>query len=190
MVLFLKAAGLDMSHAAYKGGAPALTDVVAGQVPTYFANLSEALPHADNPDVRILAVSSPKRTAQLPKIPTVAESGYPGFETLTWNGLLAPARTPRPIIDKIAAQIARELAAMLFELRFQPVEEGQGIGGGAGKSGDHRPIAESPHLPGIRFDDGLAQGDLPVAGDHDRAAAADRQDGGGVNLGPHLLVVA
>lgn len=107
MVLFLKAAGLEMSHVAYKGGAPALTDVVAGQVPAYFANLSEALPHAESDAVRILAVSSPQRAPQLPKVPTVADSGYPGFETLTWNGLLAPARTPRPIIDQIAAEIAK-----------------------------------------------------------------------------------
>lgn len=109
MVLFLKAAGLEMQHAAYKGGAPALTDVVAGQVPVYFANLSEALPHVDNPAVKLLAVSSKERAAQLPDVPTVAASGYPGFETITWNGLLGPAQLPKDIINKIATQIQKDI---------------------------------------------------------------------------------
>jgi len=109
MVLFLKAAGLEMQHAAYKGGAPALTDVVAGQVPTYFANLSEALPHSQSDTVKLLAVSSKKRVAQLPNVPTVAESGYPNFETITWNGLLGPARLPKEIVDKISAQVQKDI---------------------------------------------------------------------------------
>ncbi len=109
MVLFLKAAGLEMQHAAYKGGAPALTDVVAGQVPTYFANLSEALPHVDDPAVKLLAVSSKTRAAQLPDVPTVAESGYPGFETITWNGLLGPAQLPKDIVTKISTQIQKDI---------------------------------------------------------------------------------
>ncbi|HEX9463256.1 MAG TPA: tripartite tricarboxylate transporter substrate binding protein [Alphaproteobacteria bacterium] len=118
MVLFLKAAGLEMQHANYKGGAPALTDVVAGQVPTYFANLSEALPHADNPTVKLLAVSSKARAAQLPNVPTVSESGYPGFETITWNGLLGPARLPKDIIDKIATQIQKDITDPKLVERF------------------------------------------------------------------------
>jgi len=109
MVLFLKAAGLEMQHAAYKGGAPALTDVVAGQVPTYFANLSEALPHAQSDTVKLLAVSSKKRVSQLPDVPTVAESGYANFETITWNGLLGPAHLPKEITDKISAQIQKDI---------------------------------------------------------------------------------
>ncbi len=109
MVLFLKAAGLQMQHAAYKGGAPALTDVVAGQVPTYFANLSEALPHAQSDTVKLLAVSSKKRVAQLPDVPTVDESGYRGFETITWNGLLGPAHLPKEIADKISVQIQKDI---------------------------------------------------------------------------------
>lgn len=107
MVLFLKNAGLEMQHAPYKGGAPAITDVIAAQVPVYFANLSEALPHTKTDSVKLLAVSSLQRVPQLPDVPTVAEAGYKGFETLTWNGLLAPAKTPKPIIDKLAGEIQR-----------------------------------------------------------------------------------
>ncbi len=109
MILFLKRAGLEMTHVAYKGGAPAITDVVAGQVPVYFANISEAVPHAKDPAVRLLAVSSAKRTAAEPDLPTVAESGYPGFETVTWNGLLGPAHLPQPIVDKLSAEVARQV---------------------------------------------------------------------------------
>jgi tripartite-type tricarboxylate transporter receptor subunit TctC len=118
MVLFLKAAGLDMQHAAYKGGAPAMTDVVAGQVPVYFANLSEALPHAQNDAVKLLAVSSTKRTSQLPAVPTVAESGFAGFETITWNGLLGPAHLPVDIVDKIANQIKKDITDPKLIERF------------------------------------------------------------------------
>jgi tripartite-type tricarboxylate transporter receptor subunit TctC len=103
MVLFLKRAGLEMVHVPYKGGAPAITDVLGNQVPVYFANLSEALPHAGGA-LRALAVSASKRVARLPEVPTVAESGYPGFRSETWNGLFAPAKTPQPVIDLLAAQ--------------------------------------------------------------------------------------
>ncbi len=106
MVLLLKRAGLDMIHVPYKGGGPAIADLIAGHVPMYFANLSEALPQAKAGMVRVMAVSSETRTAQLPDAPTVAESGYPGFSTLTWNGLMAPAKTPKEIIDRLAAAVA------------------------------------------------------------------------------------
>jgi tripartite-type tricarboxylate transporter receptor subunit TctC len=94
--LFLQRAGLQMVHVPYRGGALALNDVLAGQVPLYFGNLAEVLPHAGQ--IKILAVSGTRRAPQLPDVPTVAESGYPGFRTATWNGLAAPAGTPRDII--------------------------------------------------------------------------------------------
>jgi tripartite-type tricarboxylate transporter receptor subunit TctC len=102
MALFLKRAGLDMTHVVYKGNAPALADVVAGHIPAMFSNFSDALPQAKAGNVRMLVLSSEKRAPLAPEVPTVAESGYPGFNVLTWNGLMAPAGTPRPIIDKIA----------------------------------------------------------------------------------------
>lgn len=109
MVLFLKRAGLDMVHVPYKGGAPAIVDVLGNQVPVYFGNLSEALPHAGR-DLVALAVSGTKRSKKLPDVPTIAESGYPGFRSETWNGLIAPAGTPQAVID-IAAKAAKQAVA-------------------------------------------------------------------------------
>jgi tripartite-type tricarboxylate transporter receptor subunit TctC len=114
MALFLKRAGLDMTNVAYRGNAPALADVVAGQVPTMFSNLSDALAHVDGPVIRLLAVSGKQRAAQIPDVPTIAESGYPGYDMITWNGLMAPAGTPKPIIDRIA----KEVAAAVKETKF------------------------------------------------------------------------
>ena len=107
MALFLKRAGLEMIHVVYKGNAPALLDVVAGHIPTMFSNLSDALPHANNGSVRMLAVSSEKRSALAPQVPTVAESGYPKFNVLTWNGFMAPAGTPPDIIARVATEIEK-----------------------------------------------------------------------------------
>ena len=107
MALFLKRAGLEMTNVSYRGNAPALTDVIAGHLPTMFSNLSDALPHVQSGAIRILAVSSEARVPQLPNVPTVAELGYPGYKAVTWNGLMAPAGTPKPIVDKIAGEIAK-----------------------------------------------------------------------------------
>ena len=106
MALFLKRAGLEMTNVSYRGNAPALTDVVAGHVPTMFSNVSDALPHVKSGAIRALAVSSAEPVPQLPGVPTVAAS-FPGYAAITWNGLMAPAGTPRPIIDKMAVEIAR-----------------------------------------------------------------------------------
>jgi tripartite-type tricarboxylate transporter receptor subunit TctC len=105
MALFLQRAGIEMTNVSYRGNAPALTDVVANHVPTMFSNVSDALPQIEAGAIRALAVSSEQRVPQLPNVPTVAES-FPGYSALTWNGLMAPAGTPKPIIDKMAAVIA------------------------------------------------------------------------------------
>jgi tripartite-type tricarboxylate transporter receptor subunit TctC len=106
MALFLNRAALEMIHVPYKGNAPALADVVAGHIPAMFSNLSDALPQATAGNVRMLAVSAKMRSPLAPQVPTVAESGYPKFNVLTWNGLMAPAGTPQEIIDRIAKEIA------------------------------------------------------------------------------------
>src|SRR5688572_23170907 len=106
MALFLARAGLKMEAVLYKGGGPAMADVVAGHVPCYFGNLNEIIPHAGGGRIKVLAVSGDKRARQLPETPTVAEQGYPGFRTQTWNGYVAPAKTPREVIDRISREIA------------------------------------------------------------------------------------
>jgi tripartite-type tricarboxylate transporter receptor subunit TctC len=118
MALFLKRAGLDMTNVSYRGNAPALTDVIAGHLPTMFSNLSDALPHAATGAIRILAVSSGKRVAQLPNVPTVAEAGFAGYNVVTWNGLMAPIATPKAVVDKIAGEIAKATKDAKFRERL------------------------------------------------------------------------
>lgn len=129
MALFLKRAGLEMTHVPYRGGGPAIADVVAGHVPIYFANLSEALPHGASGKLRLLAVSSEKRAAQIPDVPTVSESGFAGFRTITWNGLLAPAATPKDVIARLAREIelaikAPSVARQLASYGVDPLGDG------------------------------------------------------------------
>ena len=119
MALFLKRAGLEMTNVSYRGNAPALTDVIAGHLPTMFSNLSDTLPHAQSGAIRMLAVSSEARLPQIPDVPTVAELGYPGYKAVTWNGLMAPAATPKPIIDRVAAEIARACGDPAFVERLK-----------------------------------------------------------------------
>ena len=119
MALFLNRAGLDMTHVPYKGNAPALSDVVAGHIPAMFSNLSDALPQAAAGNVRLIALSSEQRAPLAREVPTLAESGFPGFSVLTWNGLMAPAETPKPIIDRIAAEIAAAVKDPAFAARLR-----------------------------------------------------------------------
>jgi tripartite-type tricarboxylate transporter receptor subunit TctC len=114
MALFLKRAGIDMVHVPYKGGAPAMSDVVAGHVPAIFSNLSDALPQAAAGNISLIGVSSEKRAPQIPDVPTVAEQGYPNFRTLTWNGLMAPAGTPPQIVGQLAGEVERAAKTPAF----------------------------------------------------------------------------
>jgi tripartite-type tricarboxylate transporter receptor subunit TctC len=119
MALFAKRAGLDMTNVSYRGNAPAMNDVIAGHLKTMFSNVSDALPHAASGSIRLLAVSTAKREAQAPNVPTVAESGFPGFNVVTWNGLVAPANTPRDIVDKVAGEIGRAVKDPQFATRLK-----------------------------------------------------------------------
>jgi tripartite-type tricarboxylate transporter receptor subunit TctC len=101
--LFLARAGLDAVHIPYRGGGPAMTALIGGQVEMYFGNASEIVPALGNGAIRILGVATDTRMRQLPQIPTVSEI-YPDFALSSWNGLLVPAKTPREIVDKLAAQ--------------------------------------------------------------------------------------
>jgi tripartite-type tricarboxylate transporter receptor subunit TctC len=109
MVLFLNRAGLKGTNVSYKNTVSALTDVVAGHLPAMFAVFGDTLPQAESGAIRLLAVSSQKRAARAPDVPTIAESGFPGFETMSWWGLMAPANTPKPIVERIAAEIGRAI---------------------------------------------------------------------------------
>jgi tripartite-type tricarboxylate transporter receptor subunit TctC len=107
MVLFLDRAGLKGTNVSYKGTEPALLDVVAGHLPAMFPLFGDALSQAQTGAIRLIAVSSEQRSPKAPDVPTIAESGFPGFEATSWWGLMAPAGTPQPIVDRIAAEVAR-----------------------------------------------------------------------------------
>jgi tripartite-type tricarboxylate transporter receptor subunit TctC len=108
--LFKVMAGVQMTHVPYKGSAPALQDLIGGQVQLMFDNLPPSLPQIKAGKLRALAVTSLTRAPALPDVPTVAEAGLPGFEASSWFGLLAPAGTPQPIIIKLNAAVAAWLA--------------------------------------------------------------------------------
>jgi tripartite-type tricarboxylate transporter receptor subunit TctC len=115
MALLLERAGIRMQNVPYRGGAPAMQALLTGEVAAYFGNPSDMIPHANGGRVRVLAVAGPKRLPSLPDVPTVAESGYPGFRAETWNGIAAPAGTPPAVV----ARIARELGAACADAAFR-----------------------------------------------------------------------
>ena len=108
--LFKMEARLPMLHVPYRGSAPAITDLVGGQVQSMFDNAPSALPHVKAGKLRALAVTSPQRLPQLPDVPTLAESGFPGFDVHSWFGLAAPAGTPRAVLERLSAELAKALA--------------------------------------------------------------------------------
>jgi tripartite-type tricarboxylate transporter receptor subunit TctC len=116
--LFRIAAGIEVLHIPYKGGVDAINDTAAGRLGFTFNTLTLALPFIRDGRVRVLAVSSGQRTSLLPNVPTVAESGVPGFEYTFWNGLWAPAGTPAPIAEKIARDLAQVTASAEVRERF------------------------------------------------------------------------
>jgi tripartite-type tricarboxylate transporter receptor subunit TctC len=122
--LFKSMAGIDMVHVPYKGAGPAITDVIGGQVQTMFASALNALPMIRAGKLRALAVTSARRSALAPELPTLAESGVPGFEATGWYGLAAPARTPKSIVQKlnIAANEALRAPGFVEMLKAQGLE--------------------------------------------------------------------
>jgi tripartite-type tricarboxylate transporter receptor subunit TctC len=107
--LFESAAKVDMVHVPYKGGGPALNDVIGGQVPLFFGNLASTLPHVQSGKLRPLAVTSAKRSTILPDVPTLAESGIKGAEIYEWNAVFTPANTPGPVVSKLAAAFQKAM---------------------------------------------------------------------------------
>jgi tripartite-type tricarboxylate transporter receptor subunit TctC len=107
--LFKSLAHVNMNHIPYKGGAPAITDVVTGQVELMFSPIAIAMPHVRAGKLRPLAVTAAKRWPALPELPTVAESGLSGYEATGWYGVVAPARTPEPVVTRLNQEIVKLL---------------------------------------------------------------------------------
>ena len=108
--LFDRKAGLQITHVPYRGTALAVADLLAGTLTLVFGDPVTVLPHMKSGKLRALAVTSAQRSSVAPEVPTVAESGYPGFEALAWHGILAPAKTPPVIVDKLNAEFMKALA--------------------------------------------------------------------------------
>jgi tripartite-type tricarboxylate transporter receptor subunit TctC len=107
--LFNLMAGVDIAHVPYKGGGPAMLDLIGGQIQAIFATLPTALPHIRTGKIRGLGVVTAKRAPMLPELPTIAEAGVPGYEASNWYGLAAPARTPKPILGRLHREIVSAL---------------------------------------------------------------------------------
>lgn len=121
--IFKKMAGIDMVHVPYKGNAPAVTDLVGGQVQLMFDNIPISLQQVRAGKLRALAVTGPKRAAVLPNLPTIAESGLPGFSVTSWFAVFAPAGTPQPVV----ALLNREINQALADASLQQQLRDQGI---------------------------------------------------------------
>jgi tripartite-type tricarboxylate transporter receptor subunit TctC len=100
----------NMLHVPYRGSAPAVTDLIGGQVESMFDNTPSALPHVQGGRLRVIAITSAKRSPLLPDVPTIAESGYPDFDVQSWFGLAAPAGTPKAIVDRLNAELNKAIA--------------------------------------------------------------------------------
>ena len=132
-VLFEQSAKVEMMHVPYKGGGPALTDVIGGQVPVFFGNVASTLQYVKQGKLRPLAVSGKKRSAALPDVPTGAEAGLPGFEMYEWNGLFAPVGTPAPVIDRLSKAVQQALASPEVKARIAELG-GDAFQGGVAES--------------------------------------------------------
>ena len=107
--MFKSMAGINMTHVPYKGGAPMMADLLGGQLEVMFDQVPAVLPHVKSGRARALAVTTAQRSAAAPDVPTMAEAGVPGYEMAVWYGLLAPAATPRDIVAKLNAELAKVL---------------------------------------------------------------------------------
>jgi len=110
-VLFETMAGVKLVHVPYKGVAIGIADTIGGQIPLMFTSMATAQPHLPQRKIKVLGIAAPKRHPNWPATPTIAEAGYPGFEMNTWYGFVAPAGTPRPVIERVHADTVR-IAAM------------------------------------------------------------------------------
>jgi len=127
--LVQRAAGVKFTHVPYKGASQAMTDLLGGQVRSFMSSVPSALAQIKGGRLRAIAVTSAKRAAQMPEVPTIAESGHPGFEAITWYGLLAPAGTPAVIIARLNSELNRVLE--MPDVRERLAAEGGEVLGGS-----------------------------------------------------------
>ncbi len=120
--LFARAAGIDLSHVPYKGGSPAINDVLAGHIQAVAVNALEVQPHVRSGKLRVLTVLSPTRTSIFPDTPSIAEAGFPGFEAAVWYGFIGPAGLPAPVVAQLHAAIQK--AIITPEVRDRLVNAG------------------------------------------------------------------
>jgi tripartite-type tricarboxylate transporter receptor subunit TctC len=111
MALFNSMTGTQMTHVPYRGSAPVVTDLIAGNLQLAIATMAAVFPHATGGKIRLLAVSTAQRASVLPNLPTIQESGVPGYATGLWTGLLAPAGTPTSVVTRLATAVAEALTA-------------------------------------------------------------------------------
>jgi tripartite-type tricarboxylate transporter receptor subunit TctC len=143
--LFAKAAGIDRMHVPYRGGAQAITDVIGGQVPLLAMNALEVKPQAQSGKLKVLAVLSPQRSPIFPDVPTIAESGFRGFEASVWYALMAPAKTPAAVVEKLHAEVQKALASPEVKERMSAV-------GGEVIPGTRQMMATLLHSERVRYD--------------------------------------
>ena len=110
MELLKQMGQFEMQHVPYRGGVPAITDTLGGQVPMMYADLVAALPHIKSGHLRAIAVGSPQRVGVIPDVKTIDEQGFKGFDAVSWGGLMAPAATPKDVVDRISAEVKAILA--------------------------------------------------------------------------------
>jgi tripartite-type tricarboxylate transporter receptor subunit TctC len=117
--LFMSQAGIDVVHIPYKGGGPAMTDVIGGQADIVMPSLIQVLPHIKNGRLKVLGTSGTRRSPTLPEVPTIAEAGVPGYEAHNWWGVLAPAGTPPPIVERLYKELSAVIASQETRKRLE-----------------------------------------------------------------------
>jgi tripartite-type tricarboxylate transporter receptor subunit TctC len=129
--LFQSMAGVKMNHVPYKGTGPALTDTISGQTDIFFSSTATALPHVKSGRLRALAVTGAKRLPAEPGVPTIAESGVKDFDVLLWHGLIGPKNLPRPVVERVNAEVNKILK--IKETAAQLETDGVAPAGGSDK---------------------------------------------------------
>ena len=153
MEIFLRAAGIELTHIPYKGGAQAITDVLGGQVPVLAMNALEVLPHVSSGKLKVLAVLSAKRTPMFPDAMTLSEQGFPGFEAAVWYGVVAPSGTPKNMLVHLHQEVQKALASTEVKEKMSSV-------GGEVTLASREQFAELLHAERVRYEKLIRQAQI------------------------------